>query len=65
MSASLGAHSLSSAVTQSSILKPAVQSTPEHGQEIEVYNLLIISQNTFEGLFFSTLCVWLSIRIES
>ena len=33
------------------ILSPtrSVQPLPEHGQEVETHNLLIISQNTFEG----------------
>ena len=49
-SASTEAHSCSTAESmQSSIMKPA-QTTPESGQEVEVNNLLIISQNTFEVL---------------
>lgn len=47
--ASLGAHSTSSAVTTSSLLKPSMPPPPELGQEVETHNLLIISQNTFEG----------------
>ena len=50
--ASLGAHSSSSASNTSSLLKPPVHTAPEPGQEVETHNLLIISQNTFEGNTF-------------
>lgn len=50
MSASLGAHTTSSASNTSSLLKPPVQPPPEPGQEVETHNLLVISQNTFEGV---------------
>uniref|UniRef100_A0A0N7ZDQ0 DNA damage-binding protein 1 n=1 Tax=Scylla olivacea TaxID=85551 RepID=A0A0N7ZDQ0_SCYOL len=50
--ASIGAHSNSSAITTSSLLKPSMPPPPELGQEVETHNLLIISQNTFEVLHY-------------
>ncbi|KAB7501016.1 DNA damage-binding protein 1 [Armadillidium nasatum] len=52
--ASLGASSTSNSSVTSSLLKPAVQSPPEPGQEVETHNLLVISQNTFEVLHCHT-----------
>ena len=47
--ASIGAQSSSHSQNTSVLLKSGAQNPPEIGQEVETYNLLIISQNTFEG----------------
>lgn len=49
--ASLGAHATSLAQHTSSLLKPPAPPRMEPGQEVETHNLLIISQNTFEGKY--------------
>ena len=47
--ASLGAQASSHSANTSVLLKSGNTNNPEPGQEVETHNLLIISQNTFEG----------------
>jgi len=53
--------SMSSSLCKTGNVGPVAMST-DHGQEVEVHNLLIIDQHTFEGM---QLCLLVSIFLES
>uniref|UniRef100_A0A2P2I8S4 DNA damage-binding protein 1 n=1 Tax=Hirondellea gigas TaxID=1518452 RepID=A0A2P2I8S4_9CRUS len=54
--ASLTAHSTSYALNTTNVIKAGLVAAPERGQEVETYNLLIMTQNTFEVIHCHTFC---------